>query len=578
MTDTTLQGEGAPPSARTSRVRRPSMAGRLGIGMLIAAAVLLGLGLRGWYLFHVPVNSDEAIVGLMAQEILHGHFSAFYWGQPYGGGEPYVVAAMFAAFGQSAFVLGLTAVVLSAGAAILTWRIVRRLVTVPALALLAGALVWVGPDAALQNSTREYGFRGVTMVCGLAAVLAALRLLDNSRRWLDVVALGLFAGLGWWSSPEIGYYLLPAALIAIGAIFGSKSSHWERIFRTLAVIGAFAVGALPWLWANFHSGFASLQPSKFPGGATTRMNTGFGDRLGVFFRNALPIEVDLRRLVSGTFVVGGAPNSGTLHTLGVAIAVVVYAVLAGATVLCIARGGRWSAVGLAVVAFPLLFAAQPGTWYWSDGRYVVFLGPLLAIVLAAGVEQLVRRAPRHRTHRPRVRWNVATVAMSLVALAVGALTVTAFNGDTGTSLRTAASGWGDPNQPVDQAISILEAHGVRAGLADYWVAYKVDLLAKGALTLTPARGDINRSTTINHEVAAAPSRAWIFVPPNRIAAGSGEFSSTPVIDGPAGVLDILFVLALDRIGDPYRVVNAGILQAVIPQRNVTLHQVRGAGG
>jgi hypothetical protein len=31
--------------------------------------------------------------------------------------------------------------------------------------------------------------------------------------WL---ALGLFAGIGWWSSPEVAYYLLPAVVLSDG--------------------------------------------------------------------------------------------------------------------------------------------------------------------------------------------------------------------------------------------------------------------------------------------------------------------------------------------------------------------------
>jgi hypothetical protein len=205
MTETTHAVDSGSGDAEPDDAAPPaSPAVRRTVGVLVVAAIALGLVLRGWYLFHVPTNSDEAIVGLMAHDILHGHFSAFYWGQPYGGAEPYVVAALFAVFGQSVYVLALASVVLSAVAAVLTWRIVLRLVTVRPLALLAGALVWVGPDTAVVNSTREYGFRGVAMVCGLAAILFALRLLDRPGSWLDMAALGMFSGLGWWSSPEVG--------------------------------------------------------------------------------------------------------------------------------------------------------------------------------------------------------------------------------------------------------------------------------------------------------------------------------------------------------------------------------------
>lgn len=52
-----------------------------------------------------------------------------------------MVAGAFAIFGSSIWVLEGTAVVLSMAAAVLTWRIILRLVQDPALAALAGALV-----------------------------------------------------------------------------------------------------------------------------------------------------------------------------------------------------------------------------------------------------------------------------------------------------------------------------------------------------------------------------------------------------------------------------------------------------
>ena len=44
-------------------------------------ALLLGLLLRLYALGRGTINSDEAVVGLMAREILHGHFFAFYWAE-----------------------------------------------------------------------------------------------------------------------------------------------------------------------------------------------------------------------------------------------------------------------------------------------------------------------------------------------------------------------------------------------------------------------------------------------------------------------------------------------------------------
>jgi hypothetical protein len=534
------------------------------------AALVLGLVLRLWYLFHVPTNSDEAIVGLMANDILHGHFSAFYWGQAYGGGEAYVVAGMFAIFGHSAVVLGLSAVVLSATAAILTWRAARRLVSSPGLAALTGALVWLVPDAAISNSTREYGFRGVTMVCGLACLLLALRLLDGSRSWADVCGIGLFAGLGWWSSPEIAYFLLPAGLVTAGAVAKSNIPMRSWVARAVAAAAAFVVGALPWIWANANSGLASLRLSSFPNGATTSYNTGFWGRLSVFGRLSMPIELNLRRLGTGTFLFGGT-GAGLRHALGVAVTVAVIAIAAFATVLCAIRGGRWLALALSVAAFPFLFAAQPGTWFWADGRYIVFLGPLLALSVVSGIEEAVHRLSVRRARSPSSS-GLAAIVMSAVVTAGIVLSVFAIAGDNQTSVRTLTSGWSEPDGPVTTAVASLHAAGVHDGFADYWVAYKLDFLSNQDMTFSTARGEVNRHKAFDRGVDTASEQAWIFVPPSETSVGYRQFSPTAMIAGPDGIPEAHFVAVLRALHVPFRVVNAGIVSAVIPRRKVTISE------
>src|SRR5262249_38777877 len=148
-----------------------------------------------------PINSDEAVGGLIAEQILHGHLSTFFWGQPFGGVEPYVVAAFFSVFGRNPLVLGLAPAALSAVACLLVWRVARRLVRDQRLAVAAGALAWVAPLPVVYQSTVEGGYRGVTLVCGLTVLLFALRVLDGRDHVGEFLALGLAAGVGWWSLP-----------------------------------------------------------------------------------------------------------------------------------------------------------------------------------------------------------------------------------------------------------------------------------------------------------------------------------------------------------------------------------------
>ncbi len=530
-------------------------------------AVLAGALLRAWYFFHIPTSSDSAVVGLMANAILHGHFSAFYWGQPYGGVEPYAVAPLFALFGHSAAVLSLTPALLSCAAALVSWRATLRLVRIPRLAAIAGVLVWVAPDAFVANSTREGGFRGVTMLCGLVCILCALRLLDGSRRFVDVVVLGLMAGLGWWSSPEVVYFLFPAGLLVLGAVFGGRLLLREWLIRLSVGVAALVVGALPWLWANVHSGFLSLKPSSFPAGSTSALNSGYWGRLNVFIHYSLPTELNLRRLGTGDFLLSDT-ESGVRHALGVSITIAVLVVLAAAVVLCACRGGRWLAIAAGVVVFPFLFAAQPGTWFWNNGQYITFLGPLLVLAVVPGLEEAFQRVGRHSARDSQA---VTTAALCVSLAAALVLSLFALAGDNQTSVGQMASDWGNPNAPAESAISVLQAHGVRDGFADYWVAYKLDLLSGQTLTITPAKGDVDRQPQFARAVTRAAQQAWLFVPPSQMTAALAQFFST--IPGPDDITESRFLVALDILHVPYREVHAGILTAVVPDRHITIAEV-----
>jgi len=97
------------------------------IAVVAVIGAAAGILERAWLLFHLPVNADQAVVGLMARDILHGNFYAFYWGQSYGGAEPYVVAALSVVLGKSMVAVSLTAAVLAAVAAAMTYVCAHRM-------------------------------------------------------------------------------------------------------------------------------------------------------------------------------------------------------------------------------------------------------------------------------------------------------------------------------------------------------------------------------------------------------------------------------------------------------------------
>lgn len=74
-------------------------------------------------------------------------------------------------------------------------------------------------------------------------------------------------GVGWWSSPEIAYFAVPAALWLVplwrprpaARARRQPARARQRSWSRPAALGLFAagVGALPWLWANARTGLAS---------------------------------------------------------------------------------------------------------------------------------------------------------------------------------------------------------------------------------------------------------------------------------------------------------------------------------
>ena len=382
--------------------------------LVVAACVVVGAALRAWYLFHHPITSDEAIAGLMAQQALHGHFTAFYWGQSYGGVEPYLIAAQYKVFGFTPSLLGGVATVLAVGSGLVTWRIARRLLSDRALAALAGAIAWAIPESAMSSSTYEWGFRGVALLCGLLLVLLSLRVADGHQRLGDFGAVGLAAGVGWWSSPEIAYFILPAVVLLVQAfradIAAAKGLRWLRFF--LFGLAASCIGALPWLWANLRSGFSSFNQTAYV------HEPGFTERLRLFFHYSVGMLFSLRAAVSGDWLLW--------RPLSVALLIVVVGSLGVALVLCFRRGGRSLAIALGVVAFPLLVAYSPASWFWQDGRYVGYVVPLYVLVLALGCADLARWLRPGRPERDGGTRTLARLLAGGLAIVLVVLTVANF--------------------------------------------------------------------------------------------------------------------------------------------------------
>ena len=452
------------PAPAHERARRPTLAvgavAAVAVAGLVARIVVLHTSLGA-------LDSDEAVVGLMADAFRHGHVRALFWGQSYGGTiEQALAAAVFSVVGMSATALKCVPLVLSAVAAVLTWRVGRR-VTTARTAVVAGLLVWVWPGAYVWWSVKERGFYWACLCLSVAVVLLALQIGQAAQpggraQWARWAALGLCAGLGFWESPQVVFVVVPAAVWLLAC-------HWRRCLGALAAAPAAVVGALPWLYWNAGHHWRGLhgEPVLVPG--------GYGSHLRVFARAGLPTVMGLRVAYTQAWL---APR---WHRELYAVALVVLAVGA------IRLGRRGLLVVLVLVAFPFLHAAFPVSGYVGEGRYLLFLLPWAALAVSAVAW----------------RWEVA-VALLGCAIALSVIGLVRMRNATAPFVAGA---------PVPASFSALEhaltAHGVTRAWADYWIAYRVDFDMHGRVIVAPTTD--SRFPPYDAAVAVSPRPADVFL-------------------------------------------------------------------
>ncbi len=261
--------------ATLAAMSRLSLATRVMLVLLVVAAVYrVALILRGW----PALDSDEAIIGLMARHILQGERPIFFWGQNYMGAlEAYFVAPIFAVFGSSIATLHLSILLIVLGflAAI---YFVARAAYGPVVGILT--LAWLAISPAL-SLVRELGTIGGYQEMLLFAALIFLGVWDRLRRpdplprdrreWLRCLAtyagIGLCMGLGLWSDLLIA----PVLLMAVLALFAARRR--EMLSRAgLVLLFTFLLGVWPFLSFNIQHPNASYQQiaqqSHVPGQTT----------------------------------------------------------------------------------------------------------------------------------------------------------------------------------------------------------------------------------------------------------------------------------------------------------------------
>jgi 4-amino-4-deoxy-L-arabinose transferase-like glycosyltransferase len=435
------------------------------VAALGVAVALYGAAVRALPFF-VPageLDSDEAVVGLMAKQFLRGDFDVFYWGQPYGGTPEVFVDAVFRAlFGDSLFVLRLPNLVYSVVAAVLVWKLARELLD-DRRALVAALCFWSTPALLATFGVREMLFYSPTLVVGLLVALAGVRAADAPTRWWPWIVMGLGVGLGFWMSGNIAYFAVPVALFLVLSLRRLPA-------RALAAVPAFFLGSWPWWWWNLAHGFDTIKQAR----AARVDRPGVVENLELYASDGLRVAL-------------GLWTEDSEHGLWRVAAYVAVGVLVAAFVVV---GGKALAAGvrlrarvpldvLGMLTAPLVYAILPFRYSFVVPRYFVFVWPFASIILA-------RLAVGRRA--------TATV----VALAIGTAVLTA-----ASYVRT--PGWPPDTEPLKQA---MFQEGVTHAFADYWLTYRILFETDERLVLSPYQFD--RRPAYTEQVRAAPQSAYVF--------------------------------------------------------------------
>jgi len=431
---------------------------RYGFG--IAVVVAAGIVLRVW-VYKTPAgapDSDEAIVGLMTRHAVHGEFTTFYWGQPYGGSQEALLGVpLFAMFGSSLVALRLVPICLTAIAAVLVWRAGRRMFGDPGGAV-AALLLWLWPAYAIVHTTPAFGFYGATLVYVSLLLLLALRFVDAPTAW-RAACFGLALGLGFWESAQI----IPVALPVIAWTIW----HGRPGLRAAAAAAAGAVvGALPWLVWNIRNDWHSV---------LARANlTQYVHGLRLFFSPLLPMLLGLRTPLTGELLL----PKPVMYAIYVAL---LLAVVWGAV-----RFARTDAslVYAAAIAFPFIWAiSHRVSLLTSHPVYLVVASPLIVLVVGSFVRTAL----------------VGAVVLAL-AVCVSAVTIHRMNAWLGAS----RPHW-PPNTPrrLSSLVATLDRLRLDHVYAEYWIAYRLDFDSNERLVATP--DDWLHWTVHNGVVSPVPS-------------------------------------------------------------------------
>ncbi len=426
--------------------------GKLAYAALLAGIGAVGIAVHAWFALGADaLDSDRALILLMARRFAQGDLSVFLWEQNYMLAlEPLLLTPLAAVGWATPVAAGLVGVTLTAALAALSVGLARRLGGAPWMALLVWA---VAPALVVHHHVALYGARLAATLLAVAAFAWSLRARSRDT-W---IAVGVLVGVSFFADHLM--LLWAAAVVFVAARRGA--------LRPLAA-GALPVVALDVLVSSLMPAVHLSGPND-PGHWLWNVARLFGVALPQLFgfllsRGPTPTFEALTPLVPQGLLwpALALPGAAALAALAVTLLRHRRGIFGAAA----PHGGTAAqalllacAVGLGLFAF-----VGGGGDIWSV-RYLVPLWPAISVLAAMAVQ----------------RWSGRLRPLAAVAVLPAAFTLLADGawpraGD-GAAARAEAALAGEA----------VRAAGAKAVYTDYWDTYRLELLTGSAvpwLTLT----------------------------------------------------------------------------------------------
>lgn len=467
---------------------------------LYAGLVALSLAFRLPALVNAAtVDSDAAIVGLQARHVLRGEWSWFLYGSGYQTSvDSAVAAAFFALLGPTSLALLLSTLSGHIAATCLAFATLKRHLPARAAAVAVLPLVFTSSPlhTYILNPPRQ---------AALTLAFVALFVTDGAagrqggRARLAMQAAGAaLAGLACFADPY-ALLLLPPLVLLGGLVAFDGTSPGARAPAVPRRLAATAAGALFGLVP-----FALLlrSPSSVHGEVTLTLGL-FRHNLGLLLDPCLPWLLGTTAYAPHALL-GYAPwESGPLlHAVQRAGGVVfVLAVATGG--LALVRSGqplplrRLGGVGFVVAALTVAsFLVSVMVMDLFSSRYLaamVLMSPF-AIAPLAG----------------RVGWQWLLGLLSPFLVGAGVCGWVGYGDEVRGAAIVALPGGGAGDEEALR--SALEARGVHAAIADYWVSYRLTFLYREAVVVVPIHAREDRYPAYRQAYLAATRSAYIFDP------------------------------------------------------------------